>query len=61
MLKVIGLAIQNIGMLSPVDGQGIRRALSLALWRFLLAPPDERGVVLKEIKDLLESEGVSEG
>jgi len=57
---VIGLAIQNIGIPSPVDVQGIRRALSLAMWRLLLAHPDQREGVLKEIKDLLESEGVSE-
>jgi len=60
MLKVIELAIQNMRVPSPVDGQGIQRALSLAMWRLLLAHPDQRKGVLKEIKDLLESEGVSE-
>jgi len=43
-----------------MDGQGIQRALSLAMWRLLLAHPEQRKGVLKEIKDLLESEGVSE-
>lgn len=57
---MIGLAIQNMGVSSPVDGHGIQRALSLAMWRLLLAHPDQRKGVLKEIKDLLESEGVSE-
>lgn len=59
LFRVIRLAIQSMGVSSPVDAQGIQGALNLALWRVLLAPADEKDGLLKKIKDLLEPEAAS--
>jgi len=60
LYRVIGMAVQNMGVSSHVDAQGIQGALSFAFWRLLLAPADEKDGLLKKIKDLLEPEADSD-